>query len=315
MNAKIALVIFLGLLIGALSLAYSQPPTPGAGEHNKAPQSETEKHHQASKEQQQPASYWIIKVQNNTPSFINDETPRTKQNKENNQSPQNRGWITVLVKIISISTNILLALFTGALAIFSLLQVKLMKNQVQELKNTVEVTRKTADAAKTSADAFQVAERAWVSNINVMIHPFTNATVIDTGDKMNGVMFVIEWINSGRTPAIHCSLLTQRQTIKRGENIPTFNHPPNLEQRQAPLIPGVKVMSPPCHFADTEINALHNREIRLFIHGRADYQTIFFGDISFYTEVTLEVEHGGFRGDNGQVIFNFSAIGPQNSAT
>jgi hypothetical protein len=112
-------------------------------------------------------------------------------------------------------TDILLTLFNGLLALFTLLLVIVGGLQARRLRQTVEATKETADAAKKSADTAQraltVLEVPYVSIGEIVPHVFR----IEDGKRMihspNFPMtFEFSLTNHGRTlaevVAIHCEV-------------------------------------------------------------------------------------------------------------
>jgi hypothetical protein len=215
-----------------------------------------------------------------------------------------------------------LAYFTNWLVIVATIQACLFVWQLLLINKATKdagaaavAATESAQAAKAQSEALVTSNRAWVSYTTIIPDSFSDATVDGITDKKNGVMFIINWINAGRTPAIKCNLFSMYKAIENGTAIPYFTSPAGDSQRQAPLIPGIKVSSRPCYFFDTDIEAFSKGERRFFIYGRINYEDIFLENTPRHTEVCMEVEFGGYRSDNNEMIFNFTAIGPQNSAS
>jgi hypothetical protein len=214
------------------------------------------------------------------------------------------------------ATNVRLVYFTGGLLLVALLQFVAMLRQEKWMRRSVEIAGDTALAAKGSADAYRVSERAWMAWVRVHSANFENAVDADTGEQWgDGTMFSIEWVNAGRTPAIRCGLYSVGKAVPDGNPVPAFTPAPDDGQRQAPLIPGVKVESPRCHFRKKEMEAWRNGKNRIFLYGRADYDLIYPGEDRKRTEVCIEVGYGGIDSKTQAVVFTFTAMGPQNTAT
>ncbi len=218
--------------------------------------------------------------------------------------------------IVMAAATALLALIAGGQLGMFWKQLRFMREGVRDARILADAARFSAQATKAQSDALVFSQRAWVSHLDVINHPFQDATVAGIAEKMNGMMFRIRWTNAGHTPAINCTSFSHGMAVDAGTTIPSFGPPGAAAvQPHAPLVPGIIVTSPPCHFFDADIEALRARARRLFIHARIDYEDIFLKDTPRHTEICMEVEFGGLRSDNGQAIFNFNAAGPQNSAS
>ncbi len=217
--------------------------------------------------------------------------------------------------ILLAAATALLALIAGGQLGMFWRQLRFMREDSKDARSLAVAARFMSQASKAQADALVISQRAWVSHLDVINTPFRDATVEGYADKMSGMMFRIRWTNAGHSPAVNCTSFSQGMVVDVGTAIPSFGPPGASVQPHAPLLPGIVVTSPPCHFFDADIEALRTRARRLFIYARIDYEDIFLKDIPRHTEICMEVEFGGFRSDNGQAIFNLSAVGPQNSAS
>jgi hypothetical protein len=176
-----------------------------------------------------------------------------------------------------------------------------------------EDTKNLAQASKAQAEALKISERAWIAWRRIISRPLKD--VIVNGEEWgDGIAFIIEWVNSGKTPAIKLDLISQTKIVYKEDSVPTFTFTPDAGQHQSTLSPSVIVTSRPRLIKKQDINALRNRQCRIFIYGRADYETVILEEPPKYSEVCFEVEHQGIT-ETGQDSFAFSAAGPQNSAT
>jgi len=181
---------------------------------------------------------------------------------------------------------------------------------------SAEAAAKAAEAAETSANSYQAAERAWITWTQTITDTFIDSTDVATGEKISGTMFRFQWINSGHTPAVNCSILTQgREVTDENSPVPTLTPPPNIQQLRVPIVPGVQVYGSRWPFRKEVMEALKKRKCRIFLYGRVDYETVYSTATSRHTEICIEVTYLGADGKTGGDLFNFSTVGPQNSAT
>ncbi len=233
-------------------------------------------------------------------------------------------------------TDGLIALFTLGLVVVGFFQWRALNDTVVEAgkasarqsadmlasiavaSDVAKAASDSAAAAKTSADAYREAERAWVSFVKMDYRSFTGGTIVETGETgQSGTMFNLAWLNGGRTPAIECTLFTDRKILKPPytTETPSFIVPIDPNAQKIVLVPDVPVSSLPIYLLRSDIDTLRDQQCRVFIYGRAEYRDVFSPNETRHFEVCLQVEYGGIESDTGQTLFNHRVVGPQNSAS
>jgi hypothetical protein len=125
LNAKVALIILLGLFVGAWSLAYSYPPIPGPAKASDKPQTETENNHQATEHGQNLSEIRLI-WSNGLINTIKIQ-PSTKQNQTEKDNKAPSGWWIIGI--------------TGVIAGAAVLQFFTTRKQVEAMQETIKLTR------------------------------------------------------------------------------------------------------------------------------------------------------------------------------
>jgi hypothetical protein len=83
------------------------------------------------------------------------------------------------------------------------------------------------------------------------------------------------------------------QKVWTEKGIPTFTPGAPELGKSAPLLPGVQIGSMRCALAGRDIDALKNGKVKIFLYGRADYDTVFPGWTRKHAEVCFEVGYVG----------------------
>jgi len=189
--------------------------------------------------------------------------------------------------------------------------------QARDTQASLSIAKESADLARASFDSYRMAERAWVSFSGVDIGTVTNGRGVN-GERVDGMVFTIKWLNSGHTPAIRCRLFSDGKAIYPPDKIPAFNESPSVtDRRETTLIPGVTVSGHRAFFPEADMVKLMENKCRIFLYGKTDYNIAFARETSEsqYTEVCMEVEYVGLDGNTKERRFSFVPSGPQNSAT
>lgn len=135
-------------------------------------------------------------------------------------------------------------------------------------------------------------------------------------DSINGLNFAIKWLNGGHTPAIRCrAFIDNKVVIHAPYEIPVFKPDEITDIREFMLIPGVPVSGASVFVSDEEIGRLRNKECKIFLYGRTDYEVVYpvSPEAAPFTEVCIEVAFAGLKAD-GNLLFSFTPIGKQNGA-
>ena len=167
----------------------------------------------------------------------------------------------------------------------------------------------SARAAIAAQDVLK-AERAWMTWEPVTILPATD------GDQ-NSLAFQVNWVNSGRSPAMGFQSQLSIDVTPLGGNIPDF--------ASLPLIPegmivghGTKVPSSFLAISSASADAVLRREAKVYIYSRCVYRDIFDKNIVRETEIygSMVYQAGGTRHDGSQeFIFAWEWITGRNNAT
>jgi hypothetical protein len=185
-----------------------------------------------------------------------------------------------------------------------------------------QAAKRQADLAELSAKAslegfrsYRSTERAWVGQTDISGGKAIDVTDRETGQKSSGQFFILRWKNSGRTPALRCSLFANALAIDAAQEIPVFEPRQDRDRRETTVLPGGSGSSHRAYFTNEDIEKLRQKKIRIFLYGRADYDLVFPIDERPFTEVCIEVAYsGGTIGPAGDPDFRFTPVGPQNSA-
>lgn len=198
LNAKIALLIFLGLFVGVWSLAYSQPPPPGPAKAIQKPQDQTKNNHQVAKDDKRGTenSPLVIKIKDTPESKINAEQTAKYQEEETASS----WW---LVRI------------TGILAFIAAAEAGVLIWQTSELRNSIKVAQKAANAAQKSAEALPLIERAYV----FVTIPYHVIIPVKEDPELLECKVTVAFFNHGKTPAILKQLKVNMRVIPINEEL------------------------------------------------------------------------------------------------
>jgi hypothetical protein len=229
-------------------------------------------------------------------------------------------------------TDSLIALFNLGLFIFT----GLLWNSTEKLfkagENQLRLIRRTAliqfrdmqdsiTAAQQSADAAVGAlgsDRAWLSR-GTTIRAFVQGLVIDGEPAGNGLMLGVQWLNTGRSPAINVNVFTWHRLAFPNEPIPTFE--PEI---LGPIIRGRATIGPGQNgqgvlraISEADYARLQNRELVVWLYSRVDYEDVFNAGVPRYTETCARIEFNGEEIVDGRGVprMNVFPQGPQNSAS
>jgi hypothetical protein len=216
------------------------------------------------------------------------------------------------------------ALLTGLLLVTAIAQVilffwqlRLIRESAGDAQKAATAAHKSADAAQTQAQSLMTAQRAWLSFINVEARPFENARGPGV-DGASGYRFQIQLRNAGNTPALSANLYSDGRLVPANAEVPAFGETPknDVESRRGVLAQGVHFSSAPYLLLARDLAALQNRQVRLFLFARIEYEDIFQSGQLRVTEVCVEAKFAGFVTVNGvqQLDFYFQPSGPQNLA-
>lgn len=191
-------------------------------------------------------------------------------------------------------------------------------------QRSAEAATLNANAARDSAQALMSSQRAWVSWVTVDINRFDGgATFIDEqrnstyAPAASGILFAIRWMNAGQTPAIHTTVYGASRIVEATEPVPIFEQAAAAahQGKATALIPHWPVGGPPQPITTDQIARLKTREIRVFLFGTADYETVFPGDTRKHSEVCLEILFTGTDASTGKDVWSHTPVGTQQGAS
>ena len=191
------------------------------------------------------------------------------------------------------------------------------REQLRETQKATEAARISATAAQVSADTMRQSERAWLGYNTVVVQrvfSFPVEVSPNTVEMHNGYSFTVEWINSGRTPALFLILYADGLKVDGQSTAPPFTVPESPDEVQGTAIPGAPRRAAPCFIDDATVGLLAAGTARYFLYSTADYDTVFSSTERHHSEVCLEVTIPGTKSD-GSPSFLFTQTGPQNTAT
>lgn len=224
------------------------------------------------------------------------------------------GFNAWLLKLV----NDPIALFTLVLAIYTIQLSRTTTRLWIEAKSSGKTADESAlaaklaaEAAKHTVDAYMMAERAWVSVVDIQPVEFQNA--VDRNNQLhNGTQFNFRWKNTGKTPARDVILFSSNKVISLQDGEPSFKYEgTEINVKQGVLFPESLVTSVPQQFEAVDIERLKKREIRIFMYGYARYFDVYGSKDLRHTEVCVEVLYDGL--ENGRSRFVFMQSTSQNS--
>ena len=183
----------------------------------------------------------------------------------------------------------------------------------QANREAVDQARRSAKAAEdglAQSVAFSTAEyRPWIASVRFECSPFKNGIVggMDTGK--GGVLVHFVFCNTGRTPAINCSIVLVGKVVDYEFEIPLFDIPTDVH----PSFVGsnVEVRSNPYIIFEDDVISMRGRQSCAWLRANATY-----GDqMQYKTRVTLKLSiNGQQRIDGGAFHDRFEgvAFGPDN---
>ena len=235
------------------------------------------KQHTSNKQHTQPQ---VDKTANNQSVSDTSKTPETQFYTYNNQKEEGNETTKEI-------GDYLLAAFTGALVIVSLMQWGVLRKHEDWMRRNVAVVTEIAGAAKKNADAIVDSERAWViaspaQNAPELgfIPPPTGQPEFDGVDTPNS--FSISFKNTGKTPALLTDSAMVYRLFNRLEDIPTE---PEYGTRGPlnglPLVKGDSVgafafLQPNIILSYDVAQAVGRQEAFLCAYGIIAYQDVFY---------------------------------------
>jgi hypothetical protein len=175
-------------------------------------------------------------------------------------------------------------------------------------EKSAQAAKLAADTAKRTADAYITTERPWVALLQILPMRFENA--IDENKQLhNGWQFVMEWINTGKTPAKTTAVYCAKNIIELDNDEPVFQWKTDesAEIRSGVVYPGLKFHTPPHQFVTAEIERLTQREARVFIYARVEYSDM-LDEQPRHTEVCMEVRYDGVQQGNPRFVFGQATL-------
>lgn len=210
---------------------------------------------------------------------------------------------------------------TKRIVALTLLQTVLAFFGTIALIYSLHLNRKATHAATTAALAAEKAihsDRAWmtVSSFNAGFA----AGNINGAPIEKGIVMWIEWINTGRSPALRPNVFFNRRFVGQNESTPVFDAGSlsgESDASGATIGPGQTGSSGQLALNDDEAARFMARETRLFVYSTVTYFDIFNNSQAHFTEVCGEVEYQGMQivGDDMIPRVGILPRGPQNSAT
>jgi hypothetical protein len=303
----LAFVLFAGSAVAA-----SNAPAPAPGKGSQQPQAKAGEAERSAGQDQRGTEQFPIFVKPIQPEPTKEA--REAEAKDREEKASETGWMIGATVANSFFT-VVLAFANLALWSETRRLRKLADQQAIDTGKSFDVASRSADAALASVRAYQNAERAWLGYVGVNSKRFESAD--PAGNVVRGVWLEVQWINGGRTPAVKCSAAASADLREPAQDVPVFNLPPGapaVMTRLSTVAPGVGFTSIPYAFLAQEIDSLMNNQRRVFLYSRVEYEDTFFAGTVRHTEVCLEVKFAAIR-DDGMPIFNYSPVGPQNSAS
>ena len=189
---------------------------------------------------------------------------------------------------------------------------------IYSLHLTRTATKAATIAARAALDAIAM-ERAWMTVGNIETARFVNG--VAHGERVdNGILFMIGYSNTGRSPAVHVKLHLDYAFIKDGDNIPVFDVP-TMGLDGGTVVASGRTIGDNLVINDQQTYDIANNVSRLIIFTVIQYADVFSTSTNPMTRSSMtchEVIHrGGTRSRNGieQDAIDFICIGPQNDAT
>jgi hypothetical protein len=211
-----------------------------------------------------------------------------------------------------------LTLFTGILAVSTIglwgVTWRAGIRQSHDMERAIIESRRSADVAMQSLRS----DRAWMILFNRQAYR-ADTLHVDGAPIGPGVAVSLQWMNMGRSPALHASLRATQRFVSAHQAVPFFPTDRSAEavERIATVGPGGVVATSSLAAGDQILEQVKRREMVWYIYSTLIYRTI-FSDVEVVSEACVTVEYNGdIRQNDGMTVPNIviGAIGPQNTVT
>lgn len=252
------------------------------------------------------------------PLFVSGEIATKKDKAEADEDAQQRSEKAV-VDAALVKYTLWLAIATALLVVAAAVQAGLFVWQLRLIASSAKDAKTAADAALLTAKSNQLADRSWMSVVEVSHHTGQGE---DNEGAFRVLYFEFVWVNSGHTPAIDCRVFTDGRLFPLSEQepvVPLFA--PSFDQeKKMTVFPNGRLRPSAWHVMDKDLELLIGRKARAFVYGRLEYRDV-FSDTPRHTEACFEVIYQGVRvvdheskPKRARHSFRFNAVGPQNTA-
>jgi hypothetical protein len=203
----------------------------------------------------------------------------------------------------------LLFIATAGLWIFTGMLWSTTQSAVVDGEQATQAAVRAAIAAERTLHS----DRAWLVFERVEITTQKDAFLdgIKVGD---GIGVTVNWINTGRTPAVHVNACIELQFCEVDSDLPNFSVELPLDSRA--IVGQNKTFGSIERFvSEKELESIREHRQTLFIYSKAEYFSIFDDKNSFFTEVSMKVTwQGCIRTAGGSITDRLSVqpCGPQN---
>jgi hypothetical protein len=155
--------------------------------------------------------------------------------------------------------------------------------------------------------------RAWLT-VNAI--PAINDTAGDVDGKpfKKAIEFLVQWVNTGRSPALKIHTWTTYSLQDRGAfKLPVFKQPNRLPHVQDAVAgPNMLFGSHSNPITDDDLDSLISHKKRLVVYAVVEYRDVFTPNVR-RSEACYEIYYGG-EASTGQINWIFFSVGPQNTA-
>lgn len=170
---------------------------------------------------------------------------------------------------------------------------------------TLLLTRQANQAAARSVhaaeDSIDVARETWLNQLRpwivaVVPHPYiTQDSTINGEVRKQAQMAIVEWRNTGQSPAINAHVRVKARTVEHGQEFEPFNWPE--VQADSVVGPGMSFFTGEVFLSPDKLDLFLNGEVDFIVGSRADYTHSMDQSVRSFTEVVFRISVNGIVSD------------------
>lgn len=186
--------------------------------------------------------------------------------------------------------------------------------QSREMQASIAAARDSADAAMAAVGS----ERAWITLTKVDI-AHIHRGVLENGETfVEGLAAIVNWQNTGRSPAIKVAAATDYRIVDINETVPpVFGDiiAARGAEDNGTIGPQVPVTIPTGGIGDALRSEILSRRKVYVIYSVVRYRDVYRSNLERVSEACIRIEYMGVGGANpdGPIKWKIQAFGPQNT--